>query len=133
MMSVRPLITFFTVENGYEFRKNGTATIAPAGIDIYTAPAIPGWANSILITGMRGGSVYRVRLGTDGRTITGSPLEYFRTANRYRDVVVSPDGRRIYLSTDSFGTTAGVDGTRTSRLGHPGSVLEFTYSGPAGR
>jgi PQQ-dependent dehydrogenase (s-GDH family) len=128
-----PLMTFFTVENGFEFRKNGTATIAPAGIDLYTSSAIPGWANSILIAGMRGGALYRVKLGDDRRTVTGSPLEYFRTANRYRDVVVSPDGRRIYLSTDSFGTTAGVDGTRTSRLGHPGAVLEFTYSGPAGR
>lgn len=123
-----PIATFFTVENDYDFRANGTATIAPAGIDIYTSPAIPGWANSILITGMRGGSLYRVKLGADGRTVTGSPLEYFRTANRYRDVVVSPDGRRIYLSTDSFGTTSGVDGTRTSQLGNPGAVLEFTYA-----
>ena len=128
-----PITTFFTVENDYDFRKNGTATIAPSGIDIYTSPAIPGWANSILITGMRGGSMYRVKLGADGRTVTGSPLEYFRTNNRFRDVVVSPDGRRIYLSTDSFGTTSGVDGARTSELGNPGAVLEFTYSGPAGR
>jgi PQQ-dependent dehydrogenase (s-GDH family) len=128
-----PVMTFFTVENDYDFRANGTATIAPAGIDVYTSPAIPGWANSVLIAGMRGGAVYRVKLSADGRTVTGSPLEYFRTANRYRDVVASPDGRRIYVSTDSFGTTAGVDGARTSQLGHPGSVLEFTYSGPAGR
>jgi PQQ-dependent dehydrogenase (s-GDH family) len=127
-----PLTTFFTVENDYDFRANGTATIAPSGIDIYTSPVIPGWATSILITGMRAGSLYRVKLGADGRTVTGSPLEYFRTANRLRDAVVSQDGRRIYLSTDSFGTTAGVDGARTNQLGHPGSVLEFTYSG-AGR
>jgi glucose/arabinose dehydrogenase len=126
-------MTFFTVENDYDIRANGTATIAPAGIDAYTGSAIPGWANSILITGMRGGAVYRVKLGSDGRTVEGSPLEYFRTANRYRDVIVSPDGRRIYVSTDSFGTTAGVDGARTNQLGHPGAVLEFTYSGPAGR
>jgi PQQ-dependent dehydrogenase (s-GDH family) len=125
-----PITTFFTVENDYDFRTNGTATIAPSGIDIYTSPAIPGWANSILITGMRGGSMYRVKLGADGRTVTGSPLEYFRTANRYRDVAVSPDGRRIYLSTDSFGQTAGVDGARTTELGNPGAVLEFTYAGP---
>ena len=32
-----PLTTFFTVENDYDFRANGTATIAPAGIDIYTS------------------------------------------------------------------------------------------------
>jgi len=128
-----PITTFFTVENDYDFRANGTATIAPSGIDMYTSPAIPGWATSILITGMRGGSVYRVKLGADGRTVTGSPLEYFRTANRNRDVVVSPDGRRIYVATDSFGTTAGLDGVRTNQLGHPGSVLEFTYSQKAAK
>ena len=48
-------------------------------------------------------------------------------------MVVSPDGRRIYLSTDSFGVTAGVDGARTNQLGHPGAVLEFTYARPAKR
>ena len=63
--------------------------------------------------------------------VVGEPVEYFRNANRYRDVVASPDGRRIYLSTDSFGTTADETGVRTSRLGHPGAVLEFTYTGPA--
>jgi PQQ-dependent dehydrogenase (s-GDH family) len=128
-----PLITFFTVENDYDFRANGTATIAPAGIDLYTSRTIPGWASSILITGLRGGGMYRTKLGAGGRTVTGSPLEYFRTANRYRDVLVSPDGGRIYLSTDSSGITAGVDGTRTNQLGHPGAVLEFTYSQKAAK
>jgi len=125
-----PLATFFTVPADYDFARFGSATIAPAGIDVYTAAAIPNWANSILITGMRGGGVYRVKLGPDGRTVVGEPVEYFRNANRYRDVAVSPDGRHIYLSTDSFGTTADAAGGRTSRLGHPGAVLEFTYAGP---
>jgi PQQ-dependent dehydrogenase (s-GDH family) len=125
-----PLVTFFTVEDDFDLRANGTATIAPAGIDVYTSSAIPGWATSILITGMRGGALYRVKLAPDGRTVVGSPLEYFRTSNRYRDVVVSPDGRRIYVSTDSFGTTASAEGPRTSRLGNPGAILEFSYAKP---
>jgi PQQ-dependent dehydrogenase (s-GDH family) len=128
-----PLMTFFTVPNDYDFRTLGTATIAPSGIDLYGSPAVPGWANSILMTGLRSGALHRVRLSPDGRSVSGEQVEYFRTANRYRDVVVSPDGRRIYLATDRAGITAGVDGARTNQLGHPGSVLEFTYSGPAGR
>jgi PQQ-dependent dehydrogenase (s-GDH family) len=128
-----PLATFFTVAHDYDLAKLGPATIAPAGIDIYSSTAIPNWANSILITGMRAGGLYRVKLGPDGRSVVGEPVEYFRNANRYRDVVVSPDGRRIYLSTDNFGTTNDAAGGRTSRLGHPGAVLEFTYSGTANR
>ena len=126
-----PLTTFFTVPNDYDFRALRSATIGPAGIEVYTASAIPSWANSILVAGMRGGALYRVKLGPDGHSGVGEPLEYFRTANRYRDVALSPDGRRIYLSTDSFGTTAGTGGAPTTRLGHPGAVLEFTYTGPA--
>ena len=127
-----PLATLFTVPADYDFTL-GAATIAPAGIDVYTAPAIPGWANSVLITGMRAGSLYRVKLGGNSRSASGPPVEYFRNANRYRDVVVGPDGRRIYLSTDNFGTTAGEDGRFSSRLGNPGAILEFTYSPPARR
>ena len=69
-----PLATLFTVPADYDFTL-GAATIAPAGIDIYTAPAIPGWANSILITGMRAGSLYRVKLGGDSRSVSGEPVE----------------------------------------------------------
>ena len=126
-----PLATFFTVAADYDIARFGSATIAPAGIDVYTAPVIPNWANSILMTGMRAGAVYRIKLGPDGRTVAGEPVEYFRSANRYRDVAVSADGRRIYLSTDNVGTTADAAGGSTKVLSHPGAVLELTYSGSA--
>ncbi len=128
-----PIATFFTVMPDYDSRKFGAATIAPAGIDMYTSPAIPGWANSVLITGMRTGATYRVKLDAAGRTADGEPKEYFRSADRYRDVVVSPDGRRIYLATDNFGTTMSPGGGSTSRLTHPGAIIEFTYAGSTPR
>ena len=124
-----PIATFFTVTPDYDFQEFGAATIAPAGIDLYTSLAIPGWANSVLITGMRTGAMYRVKLDAAGRTAVGEPTEYFRTANRYRDVVISPDGRRFYVATDNFGTTMAPGGGSTSRLTHPGAIIEFTYSG----
>jgi hypothetical protein len=133
---VAPLATFFTVPAAYDFGSFGNATIAPAGIDVYTAGAIPGWANSVLITGMRTGAVYRLKLGADGTRVSGSPIEYFKAADRYRDLAISPDGRRIFLVTDSFGTTADETGQRTETLANPGALLEFTYSGspkPPGR
>jgi PQQ-dependent dehydrogenase (s-GDH family) len=130
---IPPLATLFSVPAGYDLAKSGNSTVAPAGIDIYDARAIPGWSRSILLAAMSAGVVYRLHLAPDGTRIEGSPVEYFKTTNRYRDIVVSPDGRRIYLTTDSFGTTADEAGRRTSRLTNPGAMLEFTYTGSSSR
>jgi hypothetical protein len=129
---VPPLVTFFTVPADYDLAAHGNATIAPGSIDVYTATAIPGWRSSLLVTGMRTGAVYRVKLSDDGTAVTGPPLEYFRRANRYRDTAVDADGRRIFVVTDSFGTTSDEHGQRTDVLAQPGALLEFTYV-PAGQ
>lgn len=125
---VPPIATFFTVLADYDFSKLGNATIAPAGIEVYTSPAVPHWANSVLMTGMRTGAVYRVKLSGDGRAAAGPPTEYFRLANRYRDVALNPDGRRIYLVMDSFGITLDPSDERTETLANPGALLEFTFA-----
>jgi PQQ-dependent dehydrogenase (s-GDH family) len=125
---VPPLATFFTVPPDYDFAQWGTATIAPSGIDLYTAAAIPGWKESVLVTGLRSGAVYRVKLGDGGRAVTGEPVEYFKSTNRYRDMAISPDGRRIFLSTDDHGSTQDEIGNRSTNLANPGAILEFTYS-----
>jgi PQQ-dependent dehydrogenase (s-GDH family) len=128
---IAPLATFFTVPADYDFGTHGNATIAPGGMDVYTASAIPEWASSILVTGMRTGAVYRLKLGADGKTVSGPPLQYFKANDRYRDLAISPDGRRIYLTTDSMGSTADAEGRRTDVLAHPGALMEFTYAGPS--
>ncbi len=127
---VAPLATFFTVPDGYDFTAFGNATVALAGIDAYAAVTIPNWATSILVTGMRTGAVYRLKLSADGKAAAGAPVEYFKASDRYRDIALSPDGRRIYLVTDSKGATTDAAGQRTEMLANPGTVLELTYTGP---
>ena len=112
-----PLRTFFTVPNDFDFTRQNFVTIAPSGIDIYTSTAIPGWANSILVTSVTRGTVYRVKLNTAGDAAVGRTLEYFKSHNRYRDVLVGPDGRTIYAITDASGEGAE----------QPGSLLAFTW------
>jgi len=124
---VAPLVTFFTVPAGYELAKSGTATIAPAGLDLYTSNAIPDWAQSLIVTGMRTGAIYRAKLSRDGRHIEGEPFEYFKAATRYRDLAISPDGLRIYASTDDHGPTMGDRAQTAGVLTNPGAILEFTY------
>jgi len=115
--SMPPLRTFFTVGSEYKFAQQGNATIAPSGIDVYTATTggIPGWTKSVLVTGLIRGTVYRVKLNDAGDAASGPTLEYFKARTRYRDVLIAPDGRTIFVATDA------------SSQEHPGAILAFTY------
>ena len=120
-----PLTTFFTVPSTYDARTLGNATAALAGLEVYASPTIPGWNPSILVAGMTSGAVYRVPLNATG----GAPLTYFKAVDRYRDLAVAPDGRRIYVVTDAHGRTVTASGEMTASLAHAGALLEFTYTG----
>jgi PQQ-dependent dehydrogenase (s-GDH family) len=125
---VPPLATLFTVPVDQDLRVIGNVTIGPGGIDLYTAPAIQGWSQSLLVTGMRTGIVYRLKLNAEGTAVTGPAVEYFRSADRYRDLAISPDGLRIFVATDNFGATSDASGKRTEALAHPGAIVEFAYA-----
>ncbi len=120
-----PLATFFTVPTGYDSRALGNATAALAGLEVYASPTIPGWSPSILVAGMTSGVIYRVPIDGAG----GAPLTYFKAEDRYRDLAVAPDGRRIYIVTDTRGRVVTASGAMTATLAHPGALLELTYSG----
>jgi PQQ-dependent dehydrogenase (s-GDH family) len=122
-----PLRSFFTVPSTYDTRALGNATAALAGLEVYASPTIPGWNSSILVAGMTSGVVYRVPLNATN----AAPLTYFKAEDRYRDLAVAPDGRRIYVVTDAHGRTVTGSGEMTASLAHPGALLEFTYTAPA--
>ena len=120
-----PLATFFTVPSGYDVRALGNATAALAGLDVYASPAIPDWNPSILVAGLASGTVYRLPL----QQTADPPQTYFKAQNRYRDLAIAPDGRRIYVVTDRRGRSVTATGEPTTDLEHPGALLEFTYAG----
>ena len=125
---VPPVKTFFTVPNSYDLRTLGNATVAPAGVKVYPSRAIPGWRNSLLMTSMISGVVFRMPLTGDRRHPVAAPVAYFKTGNRYRDIVVAPDGLRLYVVTDPVGRTVDPSGSLTRELVNPGAVLEFRYT-----
>jgi PQQ-dependent dehydrogenase (s-GDH family) len=102
---VPPLITLFTAPAGYDLGALGATTIGPGSIDFYDSPAIPGWRQSLIVTGMRTGALYRVALAADGRSVAGPALLYFKQDDRYRDIAISPGGRRLFVVTDNEGRT----------------------------
>jgi PQQ-dependent dehydrogenase (s-GDH family) len=142
---VEPLKTFFTVGNGHDFRNPWCAehgffntcwpTIAPSSVAYYPAgQGAPGWGHSLLITSLKRGMLYRVQLDESGTRPTGAAQPVLRTPNRYREVVVSPDGRTLYVATDSTGVGTTDDGRGTRALANPGAILAFRYlMPPAGR
>jgi PQQ-dependent dehydrogenase (s-GDH family) len=132
---VEPLMTFYTVESDHPFQDPQCGahanicwpTIAPSSLAFYSAAnqALTGWTNSLLVTSLKQGTVYRVPLSADGKATAGDATPLFKTTNRYRDVALNPDGQAFYVLTDSQGFTASPDGGATDSLENPGSVLEF--------
>ena len=118
-----PLKAFFTVPSTHDTRALGNATAALAGLDVYTSTAIPGWNPSILVAGMMSGTIFRFPLAGGAEP----PLTYFKAQDRYRDLAISPDGRRIYAVTDAHGRVLTAAGEPTAELKHSGALLEFTY------
>jgi len=108
-------------------------SVGPSGTDFYGSTGIPGWQNSLLVAELKGGAVARFKLSNDGLSIISDTINYFKGLGRFRDVVVSPDGLKIYVACDSSGSTSGPTGNVTATPANPGSILEFTYSAPGGR
>jgi len=105
-------------------------SVAPSGADFYGNNGIAGWQNSLLVANLKKGTVSRFKLSNDGQSIISDTIDYFRGLGRFRDVVVSADGMKIYVACDSSGSTSGPTGGVTTTPANPGSILEFTYVPP---
>ena len=103
-------------------------TIAPSSVAYYPKDGkIEGWRNSLLITSLKNGALYGVPLNADGKNIQGDAIKYFKTNNRYRVVLVSPDTGKIYIATDTTGNAMGTDGKPTKEMENKGAILIFEY------
>jgi hypothetical protein len=130
-----PLRSIFPVANPPQEGSDnlGWPSMAPSGTEFYGSTAIPGWQNSLLVAMLKAGTITRFKLSNNGQTIISDTINYFRGKGRFRDVVVSPDGLKIYVACDSSGSTSGPTGGVTSTPANPGSILEFTYTPSAQR
>lgn len=77
-----------------------TPTVGMSGADIYVHDLIPGWKGNILVTSLRGRSLFRVTLEPDGRRATSIERLFEDRYGRLRDVLVGPDGF-IYIATSN--------------------------------
>ena len=80
--------------------KTWTPTIAPAGIEYYQSSAVPEWNNSVLLTTLKGSSLYVLKLDKEGKKVSSENIYLNQSYGRFRDVCVSPSGE-IYISTSN--------------------------------
>jgi PQQ-dependent dehydrogenase (s-GDH family) len=124
-----PLRSIFPSENPPTGGDNMTwPSVGPSGTEFYSGTAIPGWQNSLLVATLKNGTIMRYKLSNDGLSIISDTIHYFRGLGRFRDVVVSPDGLKLYVACDSSGSTSGPTYNVTTTPANPGSILEFTFS-----
>lgn len=131
-----PRKTFYTVPSDYNFSDPRCKampylcwpTIAPASITYYPPDgAIKPWRNSLLVTSLKNGALYRVPMEDDGVTLQGDMEKYFHTQNRYRVALVSPDGKKIYVATDNKGNVMDENMHPAETMKNPGAILVFEY------
>ncbi len=107
-------------------------TVAPSSIDYYHVNAglgIPDWYPSLLVPTLRRGVLYRIKLNAGRDGVESDTIPYFTEYNRFRDIALSPDGLKIYIITDSIGSTSGPSGGGTSTLSDRGAILVYEYLG----
>jgi len=130
-----PIHSFFPHDNDFlkqvlEKERDGERAdweaVAHSGIAIYHSDAIPNWKNSLLVTSLTQGCIFRLKLSRDGRKVEETEKN-FPAEVRYRDVAVSPDGRKIFLITDNSGETSGPSKENPQELSEKGAVIEMTY------
>ncbi|GAA1402566.1 PQQ-dependent sugar dehydrogenase [Kitasatospora putterlickiae] len=125
-----------TVDSGFDFRDPKCAegglyficypTVAPSSLTYYAKDGVPGWKDSLLLTTLKDGSVFRLKVSPDGGGV-GEPERIWTSQNRYRAIALSPDGGTVYVATDSAGLVRDVNtGAPSAELENPGSVLAFS-------
>lgn len=101
-------------------------SIAPSGIASYESGAIPFWKNSLLVTSLKQGRLFRVKLNATGNKVLEVEA-HFKGRARYRDVAVSADGRKIYLITDLSTVTSGPTADNPESTDEKGALIEYSY------
>jgi glucose/arabinose dehydrogenase len=96
---------------------------------MYSSDKIPDWNGTFLMTTLKSGRIFHLTLNENGTALSGAPEELFRSENRYRDLAFGPDGRTIYVITDSSGFAQNLEGGATTHLWTPGALIEFKYVG----
>lgn len=83
------------------------------------------WHNSILVSGLKSGGIYRMPLNGNSDDVQGELYKHFTSPNRYRNVEVNHDGSKIYVMADTAGAPIGLDSKQNMQMQNSGAILVF--------
>ncbi|RZM13539.1 MAG: PQQ-dependent sugar dehydrogenase [Pedobacter sp.] len=89
-----------TAKNVKEPLKAWTPTVATSGLDYYNSDLIPQWKNSLLLTTLKGQTLYQMELNSAQNGITSSNTYLNGKYGRLRDICISPEGK-VYVCTSN--------------------------------
>ena len=121
-----PVYSLYTSNNPgvlYGTSNSTWPTVACSSIDVYEHNIIPGWDRSLLVPSLKAGMVQRLKLDATGMKVTDTssvPAMRFYNKARLRDLCISPDGLKIYVSCDMS----------SQSNTYKGKIVEFAYTGP---
>ena len=123
-----PIYTLYTTANPgplYGTSNSTWPTVACSSIEVYDNYTIPNWNRSLLVPSLKAGQMFRLKLSDDGKTVTEmnsiNAMNLYNKA-RLRDLCVSPDGLKIYVSCDMS----------SQNSAYQGKILEYKYTGTLG-
>lgn len=70
----------------------------------------------------------RLKLNKSGTGVEGTEKIYLQSGNRFRDIAISPDGKKLYLITDRSSITSGPTKEDPQSSTEKGALIEFTYN-----
>lgn len=133
-----PLKTFYTVRGDHDFFDSRCGaenaylcwpTVAPSDIIYYPANgAIPFMRKSLLMTTLKSGALFQIRMSGDESEVQGDYNKLFRSRNRYRVAAIDPEGKNIYIATDNSGGAMDDEGKPAASVRDPGAILVFSYN-----
>ncbi|MBK6633308.1 MAG: PQQ-dependent sugar dehydrogenase [Chitinophagaceae bacterium] len=111
-----------------------------SGLDLYSNKVIPGWNRSLVAGGLKWGRLIRLQLNAAGTATLpsnatgsianeGDTITYFQSANRYRDLAFSPNGKDLFLVMDNNSATSGPGVGNPTVAACPGCVVKYSFLG----
>jgi glucose/arabinose dehydrogenase len=126
------IYNIYTKATGYTANKDWPSE-GWSGLGLYNYSVIPGWKNSLVMSGLKWGRLIRTKLYNTGDSVLAEGGRdttcYFDSNNRFRDIAFSPSGKDIFVIMDKSAATSGPSANNPSIPACAGCLQRYSFIG----